>query len=205
MAEKNLNPNIESTLAHGTETTADPVAVDSHEKSFTIKTDGLVKGNDTPNEVVGTTPTETHANTPTIKDVKEICKQDSGSGSGCVCRAKVDPNDDDIIIYNEGFQVDNNGDATVGRDLYVEDEIVIDTLQKIVDVNGDPFIPSSSGHLNQALIHKTTGEDWGYTDAVATELGGGATSVSLKFWVGTQAQYDSISTKDANTFYIVKA
>ena len=41
-------------------------------------------------------------------------------------------------------------------------------------------------------------------ESVKTGTEGSATSVSLKFWQGTQQQYDAILTKDANTLYIVK-
>ena len=38
---------------------------------------------------------------------------------------------------------------------------------------------------------------------IKTQSTGSATSIQMKFWKGTQAQYDSITTKDANTFYII--
>jgi len=37
--------------------------------------------------------------------------------------------------------------------------------------------------------------------SVVNQNGGSA----MKIWVGTQAQYDAITTKDANTAYMVKA
>lgn len=33
---------------------------------------------------------------------------------------------------------------------------------------------------------------------------GTATAISYKFWVGTQAEYDAITTKDTNTLYFIK-
>jgi len=73
-------------------------------------------------------------------DINELRRVLLGINATCDARAVVDPNDDDIIIYNEGMQVDNNGDVTIGRDLYVEDEIVIDDLTKIADTDGNSLI-----------------------------------------------------------------
>jgi len=56
-------------------------------------------------------------------------------------RIKLDPQDNDILLINDGMQVDNNGDCTVGRDLYVEDEIVVDGIAKIVDTDGRAIVP----------------------------------------------------------------
>ena len=33
---------------------------------------------------------------------------------------------------------------------------------------------------------------------------GTATAISYKFWVGTQAEYDAITTKDADTLFFIK-
>ena len=38
---------------------------------------------------------------------------------------------------------------------------------------------------------------------IKTQVGGGAASIQLKFWKGTQAQYDAIGTKDASTLYVI--
>lgn len=44
------------------------------------------------------------------------------------------------VVINGGMSVSDSGDVTVGRDLYVEDEIVISDLSKIVDTDGNPLI-----------------------------------------------------------------
>lgn len=62
------------------------------------------------------------------------------------------------------------------------------TLSSIKTVNGSSLLGSG----NLAI------------ESVKTGTEGSATSVSLKFWQGTQQQYDAIVTKDANTLYIVK-
>jgi len=85
-------------------------------------------------------------------------------------RIKVDPEDDDILLVNDGMQVDNNGDVTIGRDLFVEDEVVIDNLQKIVDTDGEPIIPDPTGHVGEVLYHTTTGYGWKQADSGWTEI-----------------------------------
>lgn len=82
----------------------------------------------------------------TDQEVKDICKISNGSGN--------------IKVYNEGIQVDTNGDVTIGRDLYVEDEMVIDSLQKIVDANGYPLFPDHTGQLNRFLHVGSSGLNW---------------------------------------------
>lgn len=70
-------------------------------------------------------------------------------------------------LYVDGkIEIGDTG-GTAG-DLVVGHEIVIDDLQKIVDTNGDAFIPDPSGHLNEALVHTTTGYTW----KKATEMAG---------------------------------
>lgn len=81
------------------------------------------------------------------QDIKDICKITNGSG--------------DIKVYNSGLQVDTNGDVTVGRDLYIEDEMVIDKLTKIVDTDGEPlfnFGTPTAGDYNLKLVVDATGK-----------------------------------------------
>ena len=54
--------------------------------------------------------------------------------------------------------------------------------------------PSASGQL--ATTDNIT--------QVKTQTTGSATSIQMKFWQGTQSQYDAITTKDSNTLYIIK-
>ena len=48
-------------------------------------------------------------------------------------------------------------------------------------------------------INETLSRKGGSTAVINTNGGGG-----LSFWVGTQAEYDAIATKDANTLYVVQ-
>ena len=65
----------------------------------------------------------------------------------------------------------------------------------------NPAIPS--GTTPTALTGIKVGSNYYDIQSVKTQSTGGATSIQLKTWVGTQAQYDSITTKDANTQYII--
>lgn len=62
-------------------------------------------------------------------------------------------------LYVDGkLEIGDTGGSA--GDLVVGHEIIIDDLQKIVNTNGDAFIPDPSGHLNEALVHTTTGYAW---------------------------------------------
>lgn len=62
-------------------------------------------------------------------------------------------------LYVDGkLEVGDTGGSA--GDIVVGHELIIDDLQKIVDTNGYPFIPSPSGHMNEVLTHVTTGYTW---------------------------------------------
>ena len=101
-----------------------------------------------------------------------------------------------FIITHEGYDIILTIDDTYSSGDYVaklvltkfthQEELVSGT--NIKTVNGSSILGSG----NVAI------------ESVKTGTEGSATSVSLKFWQGTQQQYDAITTKDANTLYIVK-
>jgi hypothetical protein len=68
-------------------------------------------------------------------------------------------------------------------------------------VSANPTVPS--GTTPTDLTGLKVGSNYYDIQSVKTQSTGGATSIQLKTWVGTQAQYDSITTKDANTQYII--
>lgn len=79
------------------------------------------------------------------------------------------------------------GDSTSGYTKYTVPTVYVSS------VNG------SSG----AITNIATTTDLTNKDTIKTQSTGGATSIALKFWQGSQAQYDSITTKDSGTCYLV--
>lgn len=59
-------------------------------------------------------------------------------------------------------------------------------------------LPSQTGNTGKFLTTNGTSASWGNVSEVASQSTG-----TVKFWTGTQAQYDAITTKDATTLYIV--
>ena len=58
--------------------------------------------------------------------------------------------------------------------------------------------PSQTGNSGKFLTTNGTSASWGNVSEVASQSTG-----TVKFWTGTQAQYDAITTKDATTLYII--
>jgi len=90
-----------------------------------------------------------------------------GNKGECSCdNAWVDSIKDKIVYdadNNEvqvGVHLYADGDFETGGDIVCGRDLCIDSLQNIQDNNGDPFIPDASGHLNEALVHYTSGYTW---------------------------------------------
>ncbi len=74
--------------------------------------------------------------------------------------------------------------------------------------NGVSLVFPSSTTNCTVTIPNATGtialrSDLDNKDTIKSQATGGTTSVSIKFWKGTQSQYNSIVTKDDNTLYII--
>ena len=83
---------------------------------------------------------------------------------------------------------------------------------KVANANGNFEIMSADGTIPEArlanMTNATTGQvlqldsnnnaNWSTISEVASQSSG-----TIKFWTGTQTQYDAITTKDATTLYIV--
>ena len=89
------------------------------------------------------------------------------------------------------------------------DELTEEEKEGLVGPKGDPF---TYDDFTQKQLNELKGEkgDRGATGAKGDkgEPGKGIvdsrTGVEIKIWSGTQSQYDAISTKDANTLYLIK-
>lgn len=88
-------------------------------------------------------------------------------------KIKYDATNEELKIGATGKEllVGDDGDIHVNRDAYIGDEVVISSLQKIVDNDGTPFIPDSTGNLNKVLMHTTTGESWEKVGASSIDSG----------------------------------
>jgi len=102
-----------------------------------------------------------------IEELRRIVEGDAGLDNAWVDKMKqvmdYDSTDQEVEIgtrlYVDGkLEVGDTGGSA--GDIVVGHEIIIDDLQKIVDTNGDSFIPDPSGHLNEALVHYTSGYTW---------------------------------------------
>lgn len=63
---------------------------------------------------------------------------------------------------------------------------------------------STKQDTSTACTHTASTAAGDSSQPVYINSSGVATAITYKFWVGTQADYDLISTKDANTLYFIK-
>ena len=100
------------------------------------------------------------------------------------------------------------GDEVIeGTDLYkcktaitVGEAFTIGKWDKIGATINDSI---SDGNTDSAPSENAVFDALAAKDDIKTQATGGASSFQMKFWKGTQAQYDSIGTKDANTVYYI--
>ena len=84
-----------------------------------------------------------------------------------------------------------------GNALWYDNTIV--SIQKITNLNNKIYNLGNPQWGHEAVILQTMDAK----EDIKTQATGGAASIQMKFWKGTQGQYDAIGTKDANTFYAI--
>lgn len=97
---------------------------------------------------------------------------------------------DDTFTIEGELELGSSGD--LGTNIRNEMRIALD-------------VPDASGHLGQTLVHHTSGNAWGdYTPVdMGLKAADGSVLNALKFVKCTQAEYTALTTKDANTMYII--
>ena len=95
-------------------------------------------------------------------------------------------------------QVQTDWDATTGMGVILNKPSTFTPSAHNHTVTDITDFPSQTGNSGKFLTTNGTSTSWSNVSEVASQSTG-----TVKFWTGTQAQYDAITTKDATTLYIV--
>lgn len=113
----------------------------------------------------------------------------------------------DPFIYTDFTQGQLDDLKGEKGDPFVYSDFTPSQLAALKGEKGDPFIYSDFTTPQLAALKGDKGDPFVYSDFTGPQLAGlkgpkGDTGTLL--WSGTQAQYDAITPKDANTIYIIK-
>lgn len=119
----------------------------------------------------------------------------------------VAESDATLTMFGNGINSSyDDGTFVASFDLYAGDDM---TYLYLNDSSGNriTFLPTQIEKGSLVYTYPSASGQLATTDnitQVKTQTTGSATSIQMKFWQGTQSQYDAITTKDSNTLYIIK-
>ena len=91
------------------------------------------------------------------------------------------------------------------KGIKAKEEVEINGYSLTVDTNGKLQFDNTELELASTAVTHTESTAAGSTSQpVYIASNGVATPITYKFWVGTQSDYDDITTKDTDTIYFIK-